>query len=182
MGVGPNAITWFGFMLAVATCAMILEEWWPAAFALFVIGSFSDMFDGSVARLSGKVTRFGAFLDSTLDRTAEGLVLGAIGVVFARDENWWALGACFLALTASFLVSYTRARAEGLDIDTNKGGLMSRPERLFVTGAGLFFAPLEPSLAICIYILAVLTALTVVQRVVHVWRELRARERSTPAG
>lgn len=175
LGVGPNTITVFGFALAIATCALILNEVWPAAFAVFFVGSISDLFDGSVARLSGKVTKFGAFLDSTLDRTAEGLVLGAIGIVFARDGNWWALGASFLTLTASFLVSYTRARAEGIGIHTNKGGLMSRPERLFLTGAGLFFAPIHHVLEIVMYVMAVLTTLTVAQRMVHVWRELRAQ-------
>ena len=173
LGVGPNTITLVGFALSIATCALILNELWAASFAAFFIGSFTDLFDGSVARLSGKVTRFGAFLDSTLDRTAEGLVLGAIGVVFARDARWWALGACFLALTASFLVSYTRARAEGLGIDSNRGGLMSRPERLFLIGTGLFFAPIDHVLEVVIYVLAVLTTLTVAQRVFHVWRELR---------
>lgn len=175
MGVGPNAITVFGFLLAITTCILILNEAWPAACAVFFFGSISDMFDGTVARLSGKVTVFGAFLDSTLDRTAEGLVLGAIGVTFARDGNWWALGACFVTLTASFLVSYTRARAEGLGIDSNKGGLMSRPERLALTGLGLLLAPIDHALAVIIYLMAVLTTLTVVQRVVHVWRELGSR-------
>jgi CDP-diacylglycerol--glycerol-3-phosphate 3-phosphatidyltransferase len=182
MGVGPNTITLFGFAMAIGACALILNEWWPAAWAVFFVGSVSDLLDGSVARLSGKVSRFGAFLDSTLDRTAEGLVLGAIGVTFAHDNNWWALGACFLALTASFLVSYTRARAEGLGIDTNRGGLMSRPERLFLTGAGLFFAPIDHALAVVVYMLAVLTTLTVAQRVYHVWRELRDREGSAFPG
>ena len=181
LGVTPNAITIFGFALAIATCVMILQEWWPAAFAVFFVGSISDLFDGSVARLSGKVTTFGAFLDSTLDRTAEGLVLGSIGVVLARDGQWWALGACFLTLTASFLVSYTRARAEGLGIDSNRGGLMSRPERLFLTGAGLFFAPIDHVLEVVIYVMAALTTLTVVQRVVHVWQTLKQRD-ATPEG
>jgi CDP-diacylglycerol--glycerol-3-phosphate 3-phosphatidyltransferase len=180
IGVTPNAITLFGFALAIATCALIIGEVWPAAFAVFFIGSVSDMFDGSVARLSGKVTRFGAFLDSTLDRTAEGLVLGAIGIVFARDGNWWALGACFLALTASFLVSYTRARAEGIGIHTNKGGLMSRPERLALTGLGLLLAPIDHVLEGVIYVMAVLTTVTVAQRVVHVWRELKAIDAARP--
>lgn len=181
LGVTPNAITIFGFALAIATCAMILQEWWTAAVVVFFVGSVSDLFDGSVARLSGKVTKFGAFLDSTLDRTAEGLVLGAIGVVLARDARWWALGACFLTLTASFLVSYTRARAEGLGIDSNRGGLMSRPERLALTGAGLLLAPIDHFLEVVIYIMAVLTTLTVVQRVVYVWRTLHARD-TPPAG
>jgi CDP-diacylglycerol--glycerol-3-phosphate 3-phosphatidyltransferase len=181
LGVTPNAITVFGFTLAIATCVLIVNEIWAAAVAVFFFGSVSDLFDGSVARLSGKVTPFGAFLDSTLDRTAEGLVLGAIGVVLARDGSWWALGACFLTLTASFLISYTRARAEGLGIDSNRGGLMSRPERLVLTGIGLLVAPIDHALEIVIYIMAVLTTLTVVQRVVHVWRTLQERSAS-PSG
>lgn len=174
LGVGPNAVTVAGFALVAGSCALILAEWWLAAFFVFVVGSMSDMLDGSVARLSGKATRFGAFLDSTLDRTAEGLVLGSIGIVFARDGSDWALGACFVALTASFLVSYTRARAEGLGIDDNRGGLMSRAERLFLIGTGLFFAWIDHFLETVVIVLAVLTVITVVQRVVHVLRTLRA--------
>ena len=174
MGVGPNAITITGFLIVVAASALIIDEQWFAAFWVFVIGSFSDMFDGSVARLSGKVTRFGAFLDSTLDRLAEGIVLGAIGIVFARQDNWWALGACFLALSASFIISYTRARAEGLGIASNNGGLMSRSERLFLIGTGLFFQTwVDRFLEIVVYLLLALTVLTVVQRMVYVWRTLR---------
>jgi CDP-diacylglycerol--glycerol-3-phosphate 3-phosphatidyltransferase len=174
LGVGPNTVTVGGFLIIVAACALILTEWWMPAFAVFVIGGFSDLLDGSVARLSGRVTRFGAFLDSTLDRLAEGLVLGSIGIVFARDGRWWGLGACFIALTASFLVSYTRARAEGLGITSNKGGLMGRSERLFLIGTGLFFQTwVDRFLEGTIYVLVALTVLTVVQRMVHVWRELR---------
>lgn len=177
MGVGPNAITVAGFLLVAGSCALILAELWLAAFFVFVIGSLSDMLDGSVARLTGKSTTFGAFLDSTLDRLAEGLVLGSLGVVFARDGNEWALAACFVALIASFLVSYTRARAEGLGIDDNRGGLMSRSERLFLIGTGLFFAWIDHFLEVVIFLLAVLAVLTVIQRVAHVWGALRAESR-----
>ena len=177
MGVGPNAVTIVGFTLVAASCALVLAELWVFSWLLFFVGSMSDMLDGSVARLSGKATRFGAFLDSTLDRTAEGLVLGAIGIVFARDGNEWALAASFVALTASFLVSYTRARAEGLGIDSNRGGLMSRTERLFLIGTGLFFGWIDHFLEVAMYVLAVLTLLTVIQRVVHVSNVLRADTR-----
>lgn len=177
MGVGPNAVTIAGFTLVAASCALILAEQWVVSWLLFFVGSMSDMLDGSVARLSGKATKFGAFLDSTLDRTAEGLVLGAIGIVFARDGNEWALAASFVALTASFLVSYTRARAEGLGIDSNRGGLMSRTERLFLIGTGLFFGWIDHFLEVAMYALAVLTLLTVIQRVVHVSSVLRADTR-----
>jgi CDP-diacylglycerol---glycerol-3-phosphate 3-phosphatidyltransferase len=181
-GVGPNAITVAGFTLVAISCALILAEKWVLAWFVFTVGSLSDMLDGSVARLSGKATTFGAFLDSTLDRLAEGLVLGSIGIVFARDGRHWALAACFAALTASFLVSYTRARAEGLGVDSNRGGLMSRVERLFLIGTGLFFGWIDHFLEIAIYVLAVLTVLTVIQRVVYVWRELRSRDSPPPPG
>jgi CDP-diacylglycerol--glycerol-3-phosphate 3-phosphatidyltransferase len=176
-GVGPNAITVTGFLVVVASCALILTGHWVLAGLVFLVGTMSDMLDGSVARMSGRSTRFGAFLDSTLDRLAEGLVLGSVGVVFARDGNEWALAACFVALTASFLVSYTRARAEGLGIDDNRGGLMSRSERLFLIGTGVFFGWIDHFLEVVVYVLAVLTVLTVIQRVHHVWSALRAEAR-----
>ena len=180
-GVGPNTVTVAGFAGSVAVCALILERQWLAAGFVFVAAGMMDLLDGSVARLSGRATPFGAFLDSTLDRTAEGLVLGAIGVVLAKDGHWWALGAAFAALTASFLVSYTRARAEGLGIDSNRGGLMARPERLVLIGAGIFFAPLGATLQVVIFVLAGLTLLTVAQRVLFVWRATRA-EANRPGG
>lgn len=181
-GVGPNAITLFGFTFVFGSCVLILAEQWILAWLVFTIGSLSDMLDGSVARLSGKASTFGAFLDSTLDRLAEGLVLGSVGIVFARDGRHLALAACFVALTASFLVSYTRARAEGLGVDSNRGGLMSRVERLFVIGTGLFFGWIDHFLEVAIYVLAVLTVLTVMQRVIHVSRALRSGDQPHPPG
>ena len=174
IGATPNWVTTIGFLLVAASIPFILTEHWMWAFWIFTIGSLSDLLDGSVARLTGKSSRFGAFLDSTLDRFAEGLVLGAVGVVFARNDQWWAVAAAFMALTASFLISYTRARAEGLGIDSNRGGLMSRPERLFLLGSGFFFQTwVDNFLAVIVVILAVLSLLTVIQRVFHVWSVVR---------
>ncbi len=176
-GVSPNAITLVGFTLVVASVPFAMTGQWFMSFLLFTIGGLTDLLDGSVARLAGKSTRFGAFLDSSLDRLAEGIVLGGLGIVFAKDDDWWALSAAFLALTVSFLVSYTRARAEGLGITSNKGGLMSRTERLILLGAGMFFTTwFDRVMSITVIILAVLTTVTVVQRMVHVWRELRDDE------
>ncbi len=174
IGATPNWVTTIGFLLVAASIPFILTEHWMWAFWIFTIGSLSDLLDGSVARLTGKSSRFGAFLDSTLDRFAEGLVLGAVGVVLARNDQWWAVAAAFMALTASFLISYTRARAEGLGIDSNRGGLMSRPERLFLLGSGFFFQTwVDNFLAVIVVILAVLSLLTVIQRVFHVWSVVR---------
>lgn len=139
---------------------------------MFTAANVMDSLDGSLARLTGNETRFGAFLDSTFDRLSEGLILGAMGVTLAQDGEFWAVGFTFVALAASFLVSYTRARAEGIGITSNRGGLMSRPERLALTGIGVFFAPIDGVLETVVVVLAVLSAVTVVQRLVHVQRAL----------
>lgn len=175
-GVGPNAITVVGFVGAVATSVLVVAQYWIAAGMVFLISALSDMLDGSVARISGRATRFGAFLDSTLDRLGEAFVLGAIGVSLATDGSAWAVGMVFAALAGSFLVSYTRARAEGLGIDSNRGGIMSRPERLVVVGLGIFLGGVGPMLEIMVTILAVLTLVTVAQRLSHVHSTLRAAD------
>ena len=168
-GVTPNAITVFGFVLAVATAVLAGFEMWIIAGVVFVIGSLSDMFDGSVARMSGKATRFGAFLDSN----REGLVLGGIGVAMATEARTWAVAMTFLALAGSFLVSYTRARAEGLGVDSNKGGLFSRTERLVLVGAALFLGGWGITIEVVMTILAVGTIVTFVQRLFYVHSVLR---------
>ncbi len=137
---------------------------------LFVASGLVDSLDGLVARHQGRVTAFGAFLDSTLDRLAEAVVFGAIGITFAQDGMDWALAACFGALAGSFLVSYARARAEGLGIPGSSGGLMGRPERLVIVGAGLFLGAVGDVLPVLICILAVLSLMTAVHRIVIVYQ------------
>lgn len=181
-GVTPNTITIFGFLGAVATAILVAGQFWIAAGIVFVIGSISDMFDGSVARMSGKATRFGAFLDSNLDRLGEGLVLGGIGVALAREGATWAVAMTFVALTGSFLVSYSRARAEGLGVESNKGGLMSRAERLVLVGVGIFGGWLWPVLPVVVTILAVGTLITVAQRLSYVHFVLRDADGSPDSG
>ena len=143
---------------------------WTGAF-LFWAGSLLDILDGALARQSGLGTPFGGFLDSTTDRLGEAAMLGAIGLVFARDDNQVALGAVFAAMAGSFLVSYTRARAEALSL---KGdiGIGSRAERVFVIVSGLFLAPWG-LLPWAVYLLNVTAWITVVQRVLHVRRQLK---------
>ena len=139
---------------------------------LFLIGSVLDILDGALARSSGKGTPFGAFLDSTTDRIGEGFMLGAIALVFSRDGNEVALAFAFAAVAGSFLVSYTRARAEALGLKGDVG-IGSRAERVAVIVAGLVLAPWG-ALPWAIYLLTVTAWITVVQRVLAVRAQLRA--------
>jgi CDP-diacylglycerol--glycerol-3-phosphate 3-phosphatidyltransferase len=176
-GVTPDVLTALGLSLCVAAAVAVYFEdrneilwFWTGAF-LFWAGSLLDILDGALARQSGKGTPFGAFLDSTTDRLGEAVMLGAIGLVFARDGNDIALGATFAALAGSFLVSYTRARAEAL---TLKGdvGIGSRAERVTVIVIGLFLAPWG-ILPWAVYLLNVTAWLTVMQRILYVRRQLK---------
>ena len=176
-GVTPDALTALGLTLCAAGAVAVYFEYrnellwfWTGAF-LFWAGSLLDILDGALARQSGMGTPFGGFLDSTTDRLGEAVMLGSIGLVFARDGNEIALAAVFAAMAGSFLVSYTRARAEAL---TLKGdvGIGSRAERVFVIVSGLFLAPWG-LLPWAVYLLNVTAWITVVQRIIHVRRQLK---------
>ena len=176
--ITPDALTVGGVTLGAAAAVLVYLEnhgeilFWLGA-AVFVVGSLLDVLDGALARASGKGTPFGAFLDSTLDRISEVLVLGAIALVFARDGRTWALAATIAAIAGSFLVSYTRARAEALGLRGDVG-LGSRAERVVVITAGLILAPWGV-LPWAIVLLAATAWLTVTQRVLSVRAQLRAR-------
>ncbi|GIU94274.1 MAG: hypothetical protein KatS3mg012_0731 [Gaiellaceae bacterium] len=139
--------------------------------ALFVVGSIADILDGALARAASKGTVFGAFLDSTFDRLGEAAMLAAIGLVFMRESNELALLATFAAVTGSFLVSYTRAKAEALGLRGDVG-FGSRVERVVLISVGLGLAPWG-LLQWPIYLLAAMAWLTVVQRMLFVRRQLR---------
>lgn len=168
-GITPNQLTGLGLVLALVAGVLIWYGYFIAAAIVFTIGGLMDMLDGAVARLSEKVTPLGAFIDSTFDRLGEGIILTAIALYYADEGNLWVVGAAFATMIGSFLVSYTRARAEALGLEC-KVGLMTRVERLVLLGIGLLlqgFGVLE----VVMYILAVLTSVTVVQRVLHVRRQ-----------
>ena len=177
--VTPNALTAVGVLLcAVAAVLVFLENrnelvfYWLGAVS-FVAGSILDILDGALARTSGKGTPFGAFLDSTTDRVSEAAVLGAIALVFSRHGETVALALDFAAVAGSFLVSYTRARAEALGLRGDVG-IGSRAERVVVITAGLVLAPWGV-LPWAIGLLAVTAWFTVGQRVWSVRSQLRAR-------
>jgi CDP-diacylglycerol--glycerol-3-phosphate 3-phosphatidyltransferase len=138
---------------------------------LFVVGSIADILDGALARAASKGTVFGAFLDSTFDRLGEAAMLAAIGLVFAHDANDVALVAAFAAVIGSFLVSYTRAKAEALGLRGDVG-FGSRVERVVLISIGLGLAPWG-WLQWPIYVLAAMAWLTVIQRILFVRRQLR---------
>jgi CDP-diacylglycerol--glycerol-3-phosphate 3-phosphatidyltransferase len=173
----PNAISLTGFALNVAAAVLVFERFFFLAGVAFVIGSIMDTLDGRYSRMSGKGTPFGAFLDSTLDRIEEGVVLLAIAAYFATRGNEAVVAAVVAAVLGSFMVSYTRARAEALGVAC-KVGVATRPVRVVILSAGLVFAKGASLghfelLAPAVYGLAGLTVFTVAQRIWHVRRELR---------
>ena len=176
--VTPNALTAAGVMLCLAASAAVLFEnrgewlfYWIGA-AMFVVGSLLDILDGALARAGGKTTPFGAFLDSTTDRVGEGAMLGAIALVFHRHDHAIALALTFAAVAGSFLVSYTRAKAEAIGLRGDVG-LGSRAERVVVITGGLVLAPLSIWLLVAAIALLTATAwLTVLQRILHVRKQL----------
>src|SRR5947209_13753272 len=176
----PNAISLTGFALNLAAAGLVVGRLFFLAGVAFVVGSVMDTLDGRYSRMSGKGTPFGAFLDSTLDRLEEGIVLTAVGAYFASRHDQVAVAAVVAAVLGSLMVSYTRARAEALGVAC-KVGLATRPVRVVILSAGLVFAKGASLghielLAPAIYVLAGLTVLTTVQRIVHVRSELRAAQ------
>jgi CDP-diacylglycerol---glycerol-3-phosphate 3-phosphatidyltransferase len=150
----------------------VWNELFIAGGIAFIVGSVCDTLDGRYSRMSGKGTPFGAFLDSTLDRIEEGAVLTAIAVTFVDDGDRIAIAAVVVAVLASLLVSYTRARAEALGVEC-KVGIANRGIRVVIISIGLLLADLGV-LAPAVYVLAGLGTVTVLQRIFHVRRQLAA--------
>jgi CDP-diacylglycerol--glycerol-3-phosphate 3-phosphatidyltransferase len=174
--VTPNALTVSGVSLCLVAALLVPFEsrdkllvYWLGA-GIFVLGSILDILDGALARAGGKSSVFGAFLDSTTDRVGEGAMLAAIALVFARSGNDTAVVFTIAGVAGSFLVPYVRAKAEALGLRGDVG-LGSRAERVVVITAGLVLAPWG-LLPWAIYLLALTSWFTVLQRVLHVRKQL----------
>jgi CDP-diacylglycerol--glycerol-3-phosphate 3-phosphatidyltransferase len=172
----PNTISVTGLVLNLTAAVLVTQKLFFLAGVAFIVGSIMDTLDGRYSRMSGKGTLFGAFLDSTLDRIEEGIVLTAVAWYFADSGDAFAAAACVFVALGSLMVSYTRARAEALGVEC-KVGFASRPVRVVILSAGLVFAKGAglfdvELLAPAIYAMGVLTAITVVQRVWHVRGQL----------
>ncbi len=172
----PNAISMVGLLGNLVAAVLVTQHLFFLAGVAFVLGSVMDTLDGRYSRMSGKGSLFGAFLDSTLDRIEEGIVLAAVAGYFAVQGDDFAAAMCVVAVLFSLMVSYTRARAEALGVEC-KVGLATRPVRVVILSIGLIFAKGAgigdfELLAPAVYAIAALTIFTTFQRVWHVRNEL----------
>ena len=159
VGISPNMVTFFGLILSgVAAYFISIQSFGLAGFALLISGIF-DLLDGTLARLTGRASKFGSLLDSVIDRVSEGVVLFGFLVLALKNDDFVLAILAYIAFATGFLVSYARARSEGLGV-TGVVGIMTRPERVGVIIIGLFSGVVSTALAI----IAVFSTLTTIQR------------------
>jgi CDP-diacylglycerol--glycerol-3-phosphate 3-phosphatidyltransferase len=173
----PNAISLTGLALNVLAAVLVFLDHFFLGGIAFIVGSVMDTLDGRYSRMSGKGTQFGAFLDSTLDRASEGIVLTAVAFQFSKEGDDLAVAATVAAVLSSVMVSYTRARAEALGIKGDVG-IAPRAIRVVILSAGLLFAKGASLgdfelLAPAVYVLAALSIITVFQRIFYVRGQLQ---------
>jgi CDP-diacylglycerol---glycerol-3-phosphate 3-phosphatidyltransferase len=177
LGITPNMVTLLGLLLSVVTAVVIASGYVVAGGALVLFAGIFDMFDGAMARVRNAATTFGAFLDSTLDRYSESIILGGLLYYalqrsglheilwpFANEQEWM-IALIFVATVGSLMVSYAKARAEGLGLEC-KTGLLARPERVVILAIGL----LTGTTIWALTLLAILSHVTAIERIMHVWR------------
>jgi len=180
----PNAISLTGLVGNVVAAVLVWQRYFFLAGIAFILGSVMDTLDGRYSRMSGKGTPFGAFLDSTLDRVEEGIVLTAVAWYFSTQGDDLAVAAVVVAVLFSLMVSYTRARAEALGVEC-KVGIASRAVRVVILSIGLLFAKGAglgdfELLAPAVYVLAALAVFTTFQRIFHVRKQLTQASSAQP--
>jgi CDP-diacylglycerol--glycerol-3-phosphate 3-phosphatidyltransferase len=173
-GISPTALTWTGFLIALGGGALIALGYPFIAGVAVLVGAAFDMLDGALARLTNRVTRFGAVLDSTLDRLGEVAVLLGILVAYAQSGSVAGILLTGLALPGSLLVSYLRARAEAISLDC-KVGLFTRTERVVIVSLGLLFSRVDYALIAALAIIVFFSFLTVVQRLLYIWQQTKVK-------
>ncbi|MHB8620089.1 MAG: CDP-alcohol phosphatidyltransferase family protein [Chloroflexota bacterium] len=167
LGITPNMLTVAGLTLSAASAMAIATGHFIWAAVLLFVGGAFDLSDGALARVQESRTTFGAFFDSTLDRYSEAVVLFGLVYRYGQRGDTMELFVVFAILVGSFMVSYARARAEGLGIEC-KTGLYARPERVMTLVVGLLFYPWLPWF---LALMALITNATAIQRMVHVWHQ-----------
>jgi len=165
----PNTVTLAGFVATIVAC-LVLSFSLEVGGILILLSGFFDMLDGAVARAKGMATAYGAFLDSVLDRYADAAMLLAVFWNMVSREDTAGMILSLVSLVGSFLVSYARARAEGLGVSCNHG-IMERPERIVLLAGGAITGYIIPVL----WIMSALTHVTVMQRILYVQNELRRK-------
>ncbi len=176
LGFTPNLVSVLGFLVSVIAATLVGGGFLLAGGIVFLVGGLFDLMDGALARLQGKVTPFGALLDSTLDRLGEGALFVGLGVYavladYTQGGLLLFMIALFLAIIASQSVSYLRARGESLGIDT-RAGLMTRPERVVVLSLGLMLG--QGWIEGALLVVAGLSIFTLMYRLFHIWHHLRS--------
>ena len=170
--ITPNIITWLGLLLAVAAAILIVTGELIAAGFMVLVAGLCDMLDGALARVTNRTTRFGAILDSVLDRVSEAVLLLGILVLYARAQFFPGVILAGIALSGSLLVSYVRARAEAAGLEC-EAGLFTRVERVIILALGLLLSQIDYALVTAIGVIALFSLLTTVQRLLHVRRQTR---------
>jgi CDP-diacylglycerol--glycerol-3-phosphate 3-phosphatidyltransferase len=174
--INPNVLTVIGFAINLVAAYLFAYGYfrWAGA-AVFLAGLF-DMLDGRVARLTNRVTPFGGFFDSVLDRYSDLCLMIGLLVFYGRINRFWYVTLVAVAMIGSVMVSYARARAENL-IPTCKVGFLERPERMVLIIIGAVFDRMAPVL----WVIAVLSTVTVIHRVAYTWQESRRLASQQPA-
>jgi len=179
LGLTPNALTLIGFVGTFVAAWAAAGQWWLAAGILVLVFGIFDLFDGTLARATGRASRFGAFLDSTLDRAGEAVIY--LGIVVGCLGAGYVLGAVLApaAMAAAFMVSYARAKAESLGFESGSGmanvGLAPREVRIVILALGLLTAggASLDALGLALGLIAVLATVTTVQRILHIRAQSR---------
>ena len=173
VGMTPNMVTFVGLAIAVLGAWLIsVGQWWGAGLVVLFAGIF-DLFDGALARATGTASDFGALLDSTIDRVSEAVVFFGLLLYYVTNDDDLGAALVFAAIIGSLMVSYMRARAEGLGIEC-KVGVMTRPERVAAIGFGLIIAHFFPVVMIAVLaVIAALTTLTAIHRLIHTARSIQ---------
>jgi CDP-diacylglycerol---glycerol-3-phosphate 3-phosphatidyltransferase len=174
-GITPNILTFMGFVINLVAAYIFAYGYFRWAACVIIFAGLFDLLDGRVARISNRVTPFGGFLDSVLDRYSDLSLLIGLLVFYGRINRFWYVTLVAVGMIGSVMVSYTRARAENL-IPSCKVGFLERPERVVLFIIGALFDRMAPVL----WIIAILSNLTVIHRVVHTWRESRQLAGQTP--
>lgn len=172
--ITPSALTWFGFLVTVGAAVLITQGYLLVAGVVVLVGGFFDILDGALARYINQTTRFGALLDSTLDRLSDGVLLLGILVLYAREPSTVGVLLAGVALLGSLLVSYIRARGEAAGLEC-QAGLFTRPERVVVLALGLLLSQFSYALITALAIIAAFSFITVGQRLTHLWQQTKNR-------